>query len=314
MNYQLTTFVNILILLSMAIGAPALVISLLAIFNIKIKKEWKVYLYAFTAGLLIILGTVGFINEAIMHSKENFVNDLAGEHTHEALSVINTLQIIGVVAGGAIIGTTITILSRYIFTKIVHKKTNAGLEKGLCIHESHMSHNHNDFIFNESDIDNRKQKWLPVLLLCAHRLIDGIALGFMANTGTNTIAGFENWGMIIIFIVHLIPTTLVIYLIQLDVQNNRRWKALFISILLLFIMIPFTILGGFLINNIQSIWWLMPLFYSISGTLMTLGGILEVIPEFIHMRNAKISEWIWIVVWLSSAIILSIVLLLIHSH
>lgn len=313
MNYQLTTFINILILLSMAVGAPALVITLLSIFNVKIKKEWKVYLYAFTAGLLIILGTVGFINEAIMHSKENFVYE-STQHSHESLSVIDTLQIIGVVAGGAIIGTTITILSRYIFTRIVQKKANIGSEKSSCIHESHVSHNHNDFIFNESDIDNKKQKWLPVLLLCAHRLIDGIALGFMANTGSNTIAGFENWGMIVIFVIHLIPTTLVIYLIQLDVQNNRRWKALFISILLLMIMIPFTILGGFLINNIQAIWWLMPLFYSISGTLMTLGGILEVIPEFIHMRNAKISEWIWIVVWLSAAVILSIILLLIHSH
>lgn len=313
MNYQLTTFINILILLSMAIGAPTIVITLLAIFNVKIKKEWKVYLYAFTAGLLIILGTVGFINEAIMHAKENFANETL-QHSHEPLSVTDTLQIIGVVAGGALIGTTITILSRYIFTRIVHRKGSIGLEKDVCIHESHMSHNHNDFIFNESDIDNKKQKWLPIFLLCAHRLIDGIALGFMANTGSNTIAGFENWGMIIIFIIHLIPTTLVIYLIQLDVQNNRRWKALFISILLLMIMIPFTILGGFLINNIQAIWWLMPLFYSISGTLMTLGGILEVIPEFIHMRNAKISEWIWIVVWLSAAIILSIILLLIHSH
>lgn len=313
MNYQLTTFINILILLSMAIGAPAIVITFLAIFNVKIKKEWKVYLYAFTAGLLIILGTVGFINEAIMHAKENFANETS-QHSHEPLSITNTLQIIGVVAGGAIIGTVITILSRYIFTRIVHKKGSVGLEKGVCIHESHMSHNHNDFIFNESDIDNKKQKWLPIFLLCAHRLVDGIALGFMANTGSNTIAGFENWGMIIIFIIHLIPTTLVIYLIQLDVQNNRRWKALFISILLLMIMIPFTILGGFLINNIQAIWWLMPLFYSISGTLMTLGGILEVIPEFIHMRNAKISEWIWIVVWLSAAVILSIILLLIHSH
>lgn len=313
MNYQLTTFVNILILLSMAIGIPALSISFLAIFNIKIKKEWKVYLYAFTAGLLIILGTVGFINEAIMHAKENFANETI-VHSHESLSVVDTLQIIGVVAGGAIIGTAIVILSRYFFTRIVQKRTNNGLEKDICIHESHTSHNHNDFIFNESDIDNKKQKWLPVFLLCAHRLIDGIALGFMANTGTNAIAGFENWGMIIIFVIHLVPTTLVIYLIQLDVQNNRRWKALFISILLLMIMIPFTILGGFLINNIQAIWWLMPLFYAISGTLMTLGGILEVIPEFIHMRNAKISEWIWIVVWLSAAIILSIILLLIHSH
>jgi len=34
----------------------------------------------------------------------------------------------------------------------------------------------------------------------------------------------------------------------------------------------------------------MPLLYSISGSLMTLAGILEIIPEFIHYRNASIKQ------------------------
>lgn len=94
---------------------------------------------------------------------------------------------------------------------------------------------------------------MPIILLLGHRLVDGIVLGFMANTANNAIAQFDNWGMIIVFVIHLIPTSIIIYLIQLDIQNNQRFKSFLITTGILALMIPFTLLGGFLINVIESI-------------------------------------------------------------
>ena len=298
---MLNTFVNILILLALGIGTPTLCVGVLSLFKIKINKNVQTYLYAFTAGLIIILGTVGFIAEAINHAKEQFSTT-----NHDNLNAIDTLKVIGVVVGGGIIGVLIVILSRYIFTISNGKKGD--------FHDHHHDHNHADFLYNASDIDNKTNKWLPIILLLGHRLVDGIVLGFMANTANNAVAQFDNWGMIIVFIIHLIPTSIIIYLIQLDIQNNHRFKSFLITTGILTLMIPFTILGGFLINVIESIWWLMPLLYSISGSLMTLAGILEIIPEFIHYRNASIKQWIYTTSRLGTGITLATLLITIHSH
>lgn len=75
MSPSLITFINILILLSLAIGAPTIAVGTIALFKIKISTNVRTYLYAFTAGLVVILGTVGFIAEAINHSKEYFSGD-----------------------------------------------------------------------------------------------------------------------------------------------------------------------------------------------------------------------------------------------
>lgn len=300
---MLNIFINILILLSLAIGVPGAIVSGLSLFKLKINKNVETYLYAFTAGLIIILGTVGFISEAISHAKEHFFAD---GNTHSALSFIQTLELISVVGSGTLIGIAIVVLSRFLFTKLSNKQGD--------LHNNHFDHNHHEFLFNQSDIDNKKMKWIPILLLLGHRLVDGIVLGFMANTQNNVIAGFDNWGMIIVFVLHLIPTTIIIYLIQLDIQNNKRLKSLGITWLILFIMLPFTLIGGFLINNINSVWWLMPLFYAISGSLMTLASILEIIPEFIHNRNAGLKQWIFTTIWLGFGLTLAIILITVHSH
>lgn len=299
---MLTTFINILILLSLAIGVPGLTVGFISLFKIRIGNNVRTYLYAFTAGLVLILGTVGFIAEAITHSKEYFSSE-----SHATLSAIDTIKIISVVAGGAIIGVIIVMLSRYIFTKLTGKKND--------FHDHHSDHNHAEFLFNASDIDNKKIKWLPILLLLAHRLVDGIVLGFMANTSNlNVIAQFDNWGMIIVFVLHLVPTSIIIYFIQLDITDNKRFKSFIVTVLMTVIMVPFTLIGGFLINGIESIWWVMPILYAISGSLMTLGSILEIIPEFIHFRNASLKQWMYTTAWLSSGIILAILLISVHSH
>ena len=295
---QLTIFINILILLALGIGLPTLVVFFLSLFKIKINKTGQMYLYSFAAGLIIILGTVGFIGEAISHSREHF------ESLNQSSNALSILQIVGLVGGGSIIGVSIVFFIRWLVTRGKHE-----------LHEHHHHHDHNEEIFNASDIDNKKLKWLPILLLLGHRCVDGITLGFMANTASNEIAGFDNWGMIITFAIHLIPTTIIIYLIQLDIQHNKRWKALLITIGMLLIMVPFTLIGGFLIANIQdTVWWLMPLLFAISGSIMTLMSIIELIPEFIHFRNSQKKQWITSIVLLSIGIILAVILTCVHME
>lgn len=301
---QLNVFINILILLAIAIGTPSLVIIVLSFFKFKITRVVRIYLYSFVAGIVLILGTVGFISEAISHSKEYFTNlseQIASGTHHHDLKAVDILQIVGVVGGGCIIGLGGVLTMRY-FISHSHKE----------LHEHHHMHDHNDQWYNSSDIDNVKVKWLPIILLMLHRCVDGITLGFMANTSNGQIAQFDNWGMIIIFAIHLIPTTIIIYLIQLDIQQGKRLKALLITLGINLAMIPFTLIGGFLITNIQSIWWLLPLLFSISGSVLVVMSILELIPEFIHYRNSKTKIWFGSIGLFIFGLLLAVILLCIH--
>ena len=301
MTNSLTIFLNSLILIALAVGLPTICVAIISIFNIKKSKNFQIYLYAFTSGLIIILGTVGLLGEAITIGKEK-LDSLTSP------PIIKILELIGVILGGCIIGVLLVIGSRLIFTKILNKKND--------LHHNHLEHNHEEFLFNPSDIDNKNVKWVPIILLLLHRLLDGIVLGFMANTNSNTstIADFANWGMIIVFIIHLLPTTIIIYFVLLDIFNFRRLKTFLFSLLFIISIIPLVIIGSFFINGIESIWWLMPFIYSISGITTLITSILEIIPEFIHYRNASLKSWISVTSTLSFGILLSILLILIHSH
>ena len=294
-NSYLNIFINIIILLGMSILIPGFCVLIISLFKIKINKKFQIYLSSFTCGLILILGTVGFLGEAITHSKEHFETN--------PTNILSILQIIGVVGGGSIISIGLILLAKWLLSKNKHD-----------LHEDHSIHGHSDAIFNAKDIDNNKIKWLPVILLFLHRSVDGITLGLMSNTQNNLILNFENWGMIIIFIVHLIPTSIIIYFIQLDIHKNNRIKAFGYTILMSVVIIPFAFVGGYLSSIFNTAWWLMPLLYSISGCLMTIMTIMEIIPEFIHYRNAQIKEWMLIITFLGLGILLSIILLSIHSH
>ncbi|GAA5414695.1 hypothetical protein [Ureaplasma ceti] len=291
---QLNVFINILILLAISVGAPTIAVGILALFKIKITKNSRIFLYSFAAGIILILGTIGFIAEAIHHSKEHF---------SDPSKAINILQVVGIVGGGMALGLGGVLGIRYLITRNKHE-----------IHEHHEMHDHNDHIFNSSDVDNKKIKWLPILLLITHRCVDGITLGFMANTHSGAIGTFDNWGMIIVFAIHLIPTTIIIYLIQLDIQDGKRWKAFLVTVGMLLLMVPFTLIGGFLITNIQKIWWLMPLLFSISGAILTIMSIMELLPEFIHFRNSKTKTWIGSIGLFVTGILLAVILICIHTH
>ncbi len=296
-NPNLNVFFNILFLLGLAIVVPGLIVLFISFFKIKFSKRLQIYLSSFTVGLILILGTVGLIAEGIHSLQEHFAS------LDNISYASSTDQTVAIAASGVIIGFGLVILTKWLLSR--NKKE---------LHENHHSHGHSEAIFNVADIDNKKIKWLPIILLALHRSVDGITLGLMANTEHNDILGFENWGMLIVFIIHLIPTSIIIYLIQLDIQKNNKLKAVGYTILLSLLMIPFTFIGGYLSSIFDDAWWLMPLLFCVSGSLITLMTIMEIIPEFIHHRNCGIKEWLGIIAVIGAGILLAVILISIHSH
>ena len=295
-NPNLNIFFNLLFLFGLAIVVPGIFVLFISFFRFKISKKIQIYLSSFTAGLIIILGTVGLIAESIHSLQEHFNNTSTN-------STSSTLQTIGIIASGVIIGVGLVILSKWVLSKNKHE-----------LHEHHHHHGHSEAVFNIADIDNKRIKWLPIILLALHRSVDGITLGLMANTQNNNILGFENWGMLIVFIIHLIPTSIIIYLIQLNIQKNNKFKAFGYTILMSVLMIPFTFMGGYLSSLFDHEWWLMPLLFSISGSLMTIMTIMEIIPEFIHYRNAGPKQWLGIISVIGIGVLLAVILISIHTH
>lgn len=295
-NTNLNVFFNILFLLGLAIIVPSIIVLFFTFFRFKISKKIQVYLSSFTSGLIIILGTVGLIAESVHSLQSHF-------ETTSVSFASSTLQTIGIIASGVIIGVGLVVFTKWILSKNKHE-----------LHEHHHNHGHSEAVFNAADIDNKKIKWLPIILLALHRSVDGITLGLMANTQHNDILGFENWGMLIVFIIHLIPTSIIIYLIQLDIQKNNKFKAFGYTILMSVLMTPFAFLGGYLSSLFNNQWWLMPLLFSISGSLMTVMTIMEIIPEFIHFRNAGIKQWLGIISVIGIGILLAVVLISVHTH
>lgn len=296
-NPDLNVFFNILFLLGLAIVVPSLIVLIISFFKFRLSKKIQIYLSSFTAGLILILGTVGLIAESVHSLQEHFAQQTNISYAS------STSQTVAIVASGVIIGIGLVVLTKWLLSRNKHE-----------LHEHHHSHGHSEAIFNAADIDNKKIKWLPIILLALHRSVDGITLGLMANTEHNDILGFENWGMLIVFIIHLIPTSIIIYLIQLDIQKNNKVKAIGYTILMGLLMVPFTFIGGYLSNLFNQAWWLMPLLFSISGSLMTIMTIMEIIPEFIHYRNAGAKQWLGIIGVIGLGILLAVILISIHSH
>lgn len=293
MNKNLEIFVNSLILISLVIIIPVFSILITMLFKIKMTPNKRMLLYSFASGLIIILGTVGFFGEAI---------ESLGHHFNNVNNIENTLTKIGILIGGAIIGFGAIIGSRYI-----------SLRSKYDIHKKHEFHNHNDHITNYADIDNKHaHKKNAIYLLLSHRIIDGITLGLLASNASG-VASFSSWGMIIAFVVHLIPTTIIVFLTQIDIYESK-WKALLRSFIMILVTIPFTIVAAYLASIIQSQFWIMPFLYSISGTTMILLSIIEIIPEFIHNKEMKTKKWYITILFLFLGIILGILLMCIHTH
>ncbi|WGI37066.1 hypothetical protein QEG99_03240 [Mesomycoplasma lagogenitalium] len=262
----------------------------------KIKKTSNVYLYALSAGMLLIIGTVGFI-------KEGYESLESGIHDNLNVSAVNEQLITtGIIGAGALTGISIIFGARYFFVKAFSKKD---------LHKDHDEHDHHDHIINFSDVDNPKSAWLAILLLLSHRTIDGFVLG--ATVARMSTGEQINIGLIVTFNIHILVEILIVYYRQVQYGQTIK-KSVIYNLLTTLLLIPIMIVAAFINQYLRTQWWIMPFVNASGGAILTFVVIIELVPEFIHLRNNAKKEWYLILIFLAIGIVFTLMLLAFHSH
>ena len=195
-SIELILFVN-LIVFSLVITAVSIGVNLIVVaIRPKIKSNTNFYLYAFSTGLLIIIGTVGLLAEGIKNANEGF----------------NIVLAVTIVTCGSSAGLIFTVTLRYLLSKKFKHK-----------HNQHSLHDHSEHMISVLDTDDPKAAWLVIGLLLAHRSIDGFTLGSwipkMIEHETKI-----NFGFFIAFFLHIIFEVIFIYYRQIQ-YGQKKWKA-----------------------------------------------------------------------------------------
>ena len=297
---------NLLIVGSAVVLVPFLFVLIFSFIKFKSTKNIGLYIYALTSSMLIILGSFGFLREALAISEDIYVG---------FNSSIQTIIIMAIIVGGALFGIIASILTRFVIIK-----------KNSHIHQSHITHDHNDHIFNLRDIDNVKNKWSAIILLLNHRIIESLALGVLlvshSHDGHSITSGngyefpIENLGFIIIFIVHMIPEAIFIYQRQIEMGITRR-RALINSFIMKLIIIPIAVFGAFVLqaipNNLET-GWILPFLFATTGSILIFVSIIELVPEFIDNKNMSNKTWFTVIGFFTFGILFAITLSLLHIH
>lgn len=79
-------------------------------------------------------------------------------------------------------------------------------------------------------------------------------------------------------------------------------------------MVLFTFAGTFIGYFAINIYWPLPFLFSMSGGILVLMSIIELVPEFIKNRSAKAKTWYITIIFFIIGVILSLILSLIHTH
>lgn len=295
----LNTIMNLGFVSLLLVFAPMVIICPLFFYKKNISNNTKIYLYAFSAGLLAILSTLGLMRNGIEsldhHLIEYFPNNKYLDLTK-----------IGLIASSAAIGLFLSVLIKVLVFKISAKKN---LKKASA------SFNHSCCVINIEDlVKTSNGKILSIIVLSSHKIIDGIALGVLVSQNQDAI-NLDNFGIILLFIIHDIPVMIVLFFEQKNKIKNI--KIFFYMVLNVLISVPFIFLGGyageyFISSN--NTFWIIPFLEILTGSSLLFTTLMEIIPEFIHNKHLCSKHWYLTVLWLSIGIILASILTLFHQH
>ncbi|MBU4691174.1 ZIP family metal transporter [Mycoplasma zalophi] len=304
-NLELTILINLLIYSFILLAAPVVVSLVLSAIKPKFSKHKMIYLYAFSTGMFLIIGSAGFIKEAVL-SLETWLHT-SGENGGLILTngdVTKEQLYMAVIVGiSALIGLTLVILWRYISIK---------KHKGH-IHESHEEHGHSDHIISFTDIDNPKAAWIAILMLLIHRIIDGLVLGLSVYQMTSINYTNPNIGLIVTFNIHILVENIIIYYRQTQ-YGQTKWKAIRYNLYTMLLIIPILFFGAFLGKYLDYQKWVIPSLQIIGGVIIVFTAIFELVPEFIHNRNSSVKVLYTTFAYFATSVILTLVMLSFHTH
>ncbi|UWD34104.1 ZIP family metal transporter [Mesomycoplasma molare] len=301
-NIDLAILVNLIIYISILLVIPISIVLLIAKIKPTIKKSTNIYLYALSAGMLLIIGTVGFLRESYEVLERNIHEQAYLADFLEANELNEQFLVLLIVGSGSFIGISSIFVVRYFFVRFF------GVSES---HQNHDEHGHHDHIVNFADIDNPKSAWLAILLLLSHRTIDGFILG--ATVAKMSSGEPLNIGLIVTFNIHIIIEILIVYYRQVQYGQTIK-KAVIYNLITTLLLVPIMTIGAFINRFLNSVWWLLPLINSSGGSILTFVVVIELTPEFIHLRNRTKKEWYLALIAFAIGIIMTLMLLAFHSH
>ncbi len=302
-DLQMNLLNNSLFIGTLVVALPTLFTIIFSWFRFDKFKSTSIYISSFMASMMIILATFGFMREAFLGLDGGHVHEhhnlLSSDHDHSGSYSLGI--IVAIIMGGCIGGLLISILTRLVVSKFA-KET----------HINHHHHNHSDILYNTNDIETKSSFVVVIWSLLAHKIVAGLSLA-MTVYDSNSLWGFENLGMIIILIVHMIPESIMIFHKANEIFKSKT-KALMLSFGLQFVIIIFMIIGIFIFNALTTTNWVMPFLYALAGASMMFSSIFDLVPEFIHNKNMSKKQWFLTIIVFSLGLLFGVAMCLLHSH
>lgn len=304
MQNNLLILENVGLISLLVIGLPIIMVLMLFPTKNKLSEKSMIYMYAFSTGLLVILSTLGLIKESF-HELEHMAleNQNVLPFSNE---MINQIIIIGGgITSGLIFAITLKVsifkYKKYSISKKEFKDKSHSDEK-CCV-------------INFEELIKKNGTIASIFIISSHKFIDGISLGIFINSATS-LFDFSFIGIILLFILHDLPITAIIFYLQRN-SNISKLKSIFYIFILSFITIPFIFIGAFLGNYFETIpqlSWMIPFLEAMAGSMLLFTTIMEFAPEFIHNHHLCSKHWYITVLWLSLGIALSSILTMVHIH
>ncbi|MBU4690705.1 metal transporter [Mycoplasma sp. ES3157-GEN-MYC] len=319
---SISKFIFGLIVSIILLCIPILVATIVPLIIKKPKKEFSIYLYSFITGMFIILGSFGYLREAI-----EITSTGAGlKGTNIPPKNIYLYNIL-VIVGGALLGIISAFTIKFVVYSTIKKKYKLNNsvfvhthEEGHHVGEHQHQHTHADHIWNKNDIADVKEsnpkvknKWTALILLLGHRIPEGLLIGISLNnlivySNVNAISV----AFFVSFVLHTIPEEVVFFYRQRE-MGIKPVFAVLNSIGALSLIIPFIFIGLFGGDLIDTIPWLKAFIMSVVGSVMVFTAMIEFLPEFYH-NNMKKHKWIITLIMFFLGIIFTILILCFHTH
>ncbi|MCT4469360.1 ZIP family metal transporter [Mycoplasma sp. HS2188] len=317
-----TKFIFGLIVSILLLSIPILVALFVPLFIKKPKKEFSIYLYSFITGMFIILGSFGYLREAIEITSRG--SGLKGNNIPTSNIYLYNILII---VGGSLLGIISAFTIKYIVYATIKRKYN--LKNSIFVHtheaghhhgELEHQHTHGDHIWNNNDLAEvetkqykKKNKWTALILLLGHRIPEGLLIGIsLFNLIHNQNVSAVSIAFFISFVMHTIPEEIVFYYRQRE-MGIKPIYAVLNSIAGLSLIIPFIFIGVFGAEFLEKIPALKAFIMATVGSVMVFTAMVEFLPEFYH-NNLEKKKWFITLLMFFLGIIFTIFVLSFHTH